>query len=104
MTVAVRAQDFRVPYGVVETDGIDITTIVEKPVVRHFINAGIYLLNPEVCRYVPTGQSYDMPDLIGKLLADGRRVVSFPVHEYWRDIGQIEDYRRADDDLTKGVV
>jgi len=95
MTVAVREQEFRVPFGVVETDGIVITSISEKPVVRHFINAGIYLLNPEVCRLIPNGQSYDMPDLIARLVAEGRRVVSFPVHEYWLDIGQMEDYQQA---------
>ena len=95
MTVAVREQEFRVPFGVVETDGTVITGISEKPVVRHFINAGIYLLNPAVCRMIPNDQSYDMPDLIAQLVGEGRSVVSFPIHEYWLDIGHIEDYQKA---------
>lgn len=104
MTVAVKEQELRVPYGVVETNGIQICGILEKPTIRHFINAGIYLLNPDVCRHIPLGQPYDMPDLIKGLLDDGRNVVSFPVHEYWLDIGQVEDYQRAQDDSIKGIA
>lgn len=98
MTVAVKEHSVTVPYGLVETDGIDIVRITEKPVLSHFINAGIYLLNPEASYLVPKEKHYDMPDLIKRLVADKRRVVSFPVHEYWMDIGQSEDYQRANDD------
>ncbi len=104
MTVAVRPYEFRVPYGVVETDGIAVTGISEKPLIRSFINAGIYLLDPAACRYVPDGQSYGMPDLINRLLAEGRRVISFPVHEYWMDIGSADNYRQAQEDMRSGKV
>jgi len=104
MTVAVRQYEFRFPYGVVETDGIAITGVLEKPVVRYFINAGIYLLNPEVCRFVPNGQPYNMPDLISRLIAESRRVVSFPIWEYWLDIGQSADYRQAQKDIQEGRI
>jgi NDP-sugar pyrophosphorylase family protein len=96
MTVAVREHEVRLPYGVVETDeAARITAIVEKPGVRRFINAGIYLMNRDACRGIPSGQPHDMPELIGRLVAEGRRVVAFPVHEYWLDIGSPEDYARA---------
>ncbi|NQW22640.1 MAG: NTP transferase domain-containing protein [SAR202 cluster bacterium] len=104
MTVAVRQHAFNVPYGVVETDGVEITGISEKPVLRHFINAGIYLLGPEACQHIPNDQPFDMPDLITWLLAEGRRVVSFPIHEYWLDIGQPADYQQAQADAQKGDV
>jgi NDP-sugar pyrophosphorylase family protein len=104
MTVAVRQYEFRVPYGVIKTDGVAITGISEKPLARYFINAGIYLLNPKVCRFIPNGQSYDMTDLISRLVAAGRRVVGFPVREYWLDIGQVEDYQRALADVRNGEV
>jgi dTDP-glucose pyrophosphorylase/CBS domain-containing protein len=104
MTVAVRQCELRVPYGVVETDGVLIRGISEKPSLRHFINAGIYLLNPGVCRFIPNRQSYDMPDLITRLVADGHQVVSFPVREYWLDIGQVKDYHKALADAEKGEV
>ena len=95
MTVAVTQHDFHIPYGVVETKGADIISISEKPVVQHFINAGIYLLQPSVCQYIPSARPYDMPDLITQMIQEGHRVVSFPVHEYWLDIGQADDYSKA---------
>ena len=102
MTVAVRPYEFRVPYGVIETNGVTITGISEKPVIRHFINAGIYLLNADICRYIPNNQTYDMPDLIARLIAEGRQVVGFPIREYWLDIGHIADLERAKSDVTDG--
>lgn len=104
MTVAVREHEVRLPHGVVETDGTAITAISEKPVLRHFMSAGIYLLNSEICRFVPSGQRYDMTDLISRLIAEGRRVVSFPVREYWMDIGQVEDYEKALSDFENGPI
>ncbi len=104
MTVGVRLYEVPVPYGVVETDGVDVTAIVEKPVVRHFINAGIYLLDPGVAALIPGNCRYDMPDLITALLAQGRRVVTFPIREYWLDIGKPEDYQKAVADVVDGRV
>lgn len=99
MTVAVRPYEVQVPYGIVETDGLRVVGISEKPVVRHFVNAGIYVLSPRACRYVPAGERHDMPDLMEQLLADALRVISFPIHEYWLDIGQPEAYERAQREL-----
>jgi dTDP-glucose pyrophosphorylase/CBS domain-containing protein len=104
LTIAVREQELRVPYGVVETRGVEVVKIVEKPIVRQFINAGVYLLNPVACRYVPEGRRFDMPDLIAALLDDNRRVIGFPLREYWRDIGQAEDYEQAVADVRGGAV
>jgi NDP-sugar pyrophosphorylase family protein len=79
----------------VETSGISVIGIAEKPVQRHLINAGIYILDPAVCRLVPEGRPYDMPELIALLVAENRRVVTFLIREYWQDIGRIEDYEKA---------
>jgi NDP-sugar pyrophosphorylase family protein len=102
MTVAVRKYEFQVPYGVVETTGVRISRLVEKPSLDFFVNAGIYLLEPIVYRYIPNGRRFDMTDLIECLLAGERRVVSFPIREYWLDIGQYADYEQAQDDLRNG--
>jgi dTDP-glucose pyrophosphorylase/predicted transcriptional regulator len=95
LTMAVRQVELQVPYGVVETRGVEVVHLSEKPVARHLINAGIYLLNPDVHRFVPAGQRSDMTDLIARLIADRRRVISFPIRESWIDIGQPQDYTRA---------
>ncbi|HBB97303.1 MAG TPA: alcohol dehydrogenase [Blastocatellia bacterium] len=102
LTVAVRQYEFRVPYGVIETDGVAVTGVSEKPVVRQFINAGIYLLNPQIRNVIPNGKHYDIPDLIQQLLKEGRSVVCFPIREYWLDIGESEQYDRANADMASG--
>jgi dTDP-glucose pyrophosphorylase len=104
MTVAVQQYEVRIPYGVISTDGIDAVHIVEKPTLRNFVNAGIYLVQPSVCKMVPSNQAFDMPDLITSLISAKRRVICFPIREYWLDIGQIEQYERASTDAARGVV
>jgi NDP-sugar pyrophosphorylase family protein len=99
LTIAVRQYEFNVPYGVVETDGVAVKGISEKPTVRQFINAGMYLLNPSVRRLVPNGQPYDIPDLVHRMIAEGRPVVCFPVREYWLDIGIEDQYVKAQADV-----
>jgi NDP-sugar pyrophosphorylase family protein len=95
MTVAVRPYEVYVPYGIVELEDEQVSEIAEKPLVRGFVNAGIYLINPDVRRLVPAGEPLEMPELIKRLVVDGRRVVGFPLREYWLDIGQIADYEQA---------
>jgi dTDP-glucose pyrophosphorylase len=95
MTIAVRPYRAHVPYGLVELDGSRISGIAEKPLVRGFVNAGIYLIDPGVCAFVERDERLDMPQLIERLLANGRSVVGFPLREYWLDIGRPADYERA---------
>ncbi len=104
MTIAVKQYDIEVPYGVIESNGVEITGISEKPVIRQFVNAGIYLMNPGVCSLIPEGRRYDIPDLVRRLVEEHYRVVSFPVREYWQDIGRLEDYQRALTDYAKGEL
>ena len=87
----------------IQTDGINITNIEEKPVMQHFMNAGFYLINPEVLEYIPDDIPFDMPDLILKIIETNQRVISFPVHEYWVDIGKHRDYEQALQDIGKKV-
>lgn len=102
LTVAVSKYDLKVPYGVVESDGVFVREVVEKPTLTFFVNAGIYLLEPSVYNYIPKNESFDMTDLIGRLIEEKRLVVSFPIVEYWLDIGRHVDYRKAQEDAEKG--
>jgi NDP-sugar pyrophosphorylase family protein len=104
LTVAVRFHETQIPFGVVTTSGTTITGITEKPTVKHLINAGIYLMNQSVSRYIPDGQPFDMPDLIARLVAEDKPVVGFPIDEYWLDIGEFEDYQRALRDIKSGAL
>jgi len=102
LTVAVRKYDLKVPYGVIKSDGAFVRELVEKPSLSFFVNAGIYLLEPSVYQYVPNGQHFDMTDLIQRLLEAKRPVASFPIVEYWLDIGQPADYDQAQKDIKNG--
>ena len=104
LTVAVSPFEIEVPYGVVKTEGVLVTGVDEKPTIRSFINAGVYLLNADVCQLVPGDGPYDMPDLIGRCLEQRRRVVSFPLREYWQDIGRRDDYSKVLRDAQEGKV
>lgn len=94
-TVGVRQYDLQLPYGVVDCDGPRVRSVQEKPTLKFLVNAGIYLIEPTVRRYIPSGHRFDMTDLIDRLVDKGRHVVSFPIVEYWLDIGQKADYERA---------
>lgn len=93
-TMCVREYEFQVPYGVIETEGHLLSSIVEKPVHKSFVNAGIYILNPHVLDYIPTNEFYDMPELFNKLMHEKKAAV-FPLTEYWLDIGKMADFEKA---------
>lgn len=102
LTMAVRQHLINVPYGVIECDEEKISQIKEKPQIKLFVNAGIYLLEPSVFDFIPSGDFFNMTDLIQWLLDAGKNVVSFPVGEYWLDIGQYNDYNQAKSDVNEG--
>lgn len=99
LTVAVRHYGIQVPYGVIECEGSLVRSVSEKPRLSFFVNAGIYLLDPGVFRFIDASRPFNMTDLIQWLLGAGKTVVSFPIIEYWVDIGHPEDYRKAQDDV-----
>ncbi len=104
LTVGVRQYELEVPYGVVDCDGPDVISLSEKPRHRFLVNAGVYLLNPSAKQYIPHQAFFNMTDLIDRLLKEGRKVVSFPILEYWLDIGHPLDYQKAQEDLENGMV
>jgi NDP-sugar pyrophosphorylase family protein len=104
MTVGVRRYGMQVPYGVVECDGFNICALKEKPQLSFFVNAGVYLLEPSVFGLIPAHQHFNITDLVSSLLEAGRTVVSYPIREYWLDIGQRDDYRQAQQDALVGKL
>ncbi|MAG56287.1 MAG: hypothetical protein CMJ83_08360 [Planctomycetes bacterium] len=104
LTLGVRPYEVAVPFGVVETDGARVVAIEEKPVLRRFINAGIYVVEPRARDLVPERGTFDMPDLVRRAIDADRIVASFPITEYWQDIGQVDDYRKAILDFEGGAV
>jgi len=97
-TMCVREYDFQVPFGVVNLDGHDIKSIVEKPIHNFFVSAGIYMLDPLCIDLIPKDEFYDMPTLFDVLIQKGKNVISFPLSEYWLDIGRLEEYEKANNE------
>jgi len=104
LTVGVRKYEVKVPFGVVESEDARVTGLQEKPALSFLINAGIYVLEPVVYDLIPEDTYFDMTDLIQKMLSDNRSVVSFPIIEYWLDVGRHEDYQQAQEDVRNGRI
>ena len=94
VTVGAISLETQIPFGVLETTGQWVTSITEKPVYRDLVNAGIYVVNPEVLKLVPHNQKLDMPELIASQIAT-ESVSVFPMHETWADLGRKADLDRA---------
>jgi dTDP-glucose pyrophosphorylase len=100
-TMCVRDYMLEVPYGVIAADDHRLSEIVEKPVQRFLVNAGIYVLEPEAVEMVPRGVAYDMTTLFEEITRRGLSASVFPVREYWMDIGRIDDFQKANDDYLR---
>ena len=98
-TMGVREYDFQVPYGVVNVEGENILSIEEKPVHKFFVSGGVYVLSSDVLKFIPDDEFYDMPTLFEKIIEEKLKSISFPIHEYWLDIGRIEEFEKANDEF-----
>ena len=100
-TMCVRDYEMQVPYGVIQTRNHRILDIQEKPTERYLVNAGVYVLQPETLRLIPQEASFNMPDLFKLLIAREEETAVFPIREYWMDIGQVDDFKRANGDYEQ---
>lgn len=97
-SMAVRKYDLKVPYGVIRANSGYLSSIDEKPVKQFFVNAGIYILEPAVLDDVPRNEFYNMTDLFNRLLSRHAKIATFPIHEYWIDVGNLDDLVKANND------
>ncbi len=98
-TMCVREYEYQVPFGVIESEGHTIIGMVEKPLQRFHVNAGIYVIGRELIESIQRNEVIDMPTLLEKHLDN--RVFMFSFHEYWLDIGRMDDFNRAQIDIKK---
>jgi len=103
-TMCLREYSFQIPYGVVKIEKNMITEIDEKPTHSFFVNAGVYILEPEVLKLIPKNTMYDMTTVFEKLIENQKRAAVFPIREYWIDVGYYEDYKRADSEYRKAFT
>jgi NDP-sugar pyrophosphorylase family protein len=91
-TMAVRVHEWQHPFGVVQTQGVEIVGFEEKPIARSHINAGVYALDPFALSVLTTDAHCDMPTLFERLQVKRQRTVAYPMHEPWLDVGRPDDY------------
>ena len=101
ISIASRAFKYQVDFGVLETDGNKLLNLLEKPVQKYQINAGIYVLDPGAIDLIGNVQRYvDMTDIIERALSHDKLVTTFAIREYWRDIGRLDDLKEAQNDYV----
>jgi dTDP-glucose pyrophosphorylase len=94
-TMAVRMHEWQHPFGVVQTQGIQIVGFEEKPIARTHINAGVYALHPKALSELTQDAYCDMPTLFERLQNKSELTVAYPMHEPWLDVGRPDDLLRA---------
>ena len=109
-TMAIKAVDSRFEYGVTLCDTAGrIKGFLEKPswsdVFSNKVNTGIYIFEPEIFRYIPSGKVYDFGhELWPKLLKMKKPIFAYETGAYWTDIGNLDEYRRCQIDSLERRV
>ncbi|MBE0429309.1 MAG: NTP transferase domain-containing protein [Thermoleophilia bacterium] len=110
ITIALKSVENPLEFGVVIVDeDRHIKQFLEKPswgqVFSDLVNTGIYVLEPEIFNYIPEGAIYDFSkELFPKMLARGKPMYGYPIEGYWQDIGNINQFLRANHDALDGKV
>lgn len=96
VTVGLFDKEVHIDLGVIETNSHGrVIGYVEKPTLHYQVSMGLYVMEPQVLRYIPLDRRFDLPDLVRALIADGAPVVGYHFNGYWLDIGRQEDYIKA---------
>lgn len=100
-TVACYQRDVKIDLGVIEVDADNwVADYIEKPTYHYSVSMGIYLFEPEILKYIPKNERLDLPELVIKLMQDGKKVNVFNFDGYWLDIGRHDDYERAIEEFS----
>jgi NDP-sugar pyrophosphorylase family protein len=99
LTIAAHTRRIDIDYGVIhvgsQEDDQRIVRYEENPELTSTVSMGVYVLEPSVLEHVPSGDRFDVPDLVQALLRSGERVGAYPFDGVWFDIGRREDYEEA---------
>ncbi|WP_455949222.1 nucleotidyltransferase family protein [Helicobacter pullorum] len=101
-TMGVREYSYQNPYGVIREKMGIIQSIEEKPYYNFLVNSGIYILDPLVINKMPKDTYFDMTNLFEQLMPS-QRTYSYPIRDYWIDIGRISEYEQANIDYKNSL-
>jgi dTDP-glucose pyrophosphorylase len=99
MAVASIPYKVNMPFAVLETSGSRILSFREKPVYTHYTNAGIYIVKRDLLRMIPEREHYHATELMDAVIAQGRKLIHYPILGYWLDIGRMEDFEKAQQEI-----
>jgi dTDP-glucose pyrophosphorylase len=102
-TMAVRRHEWKNPFGVVHMQGVEIIGFEEKPITQSYINAGVYVLSPDVITELAVDTACDMPTLFELLHSKAKRTIAYPLHEAWLDVGRPDDLLEANKIPNNGI-
>ncbi len=102
MSVAAVPYNVSIPYGILDLDGRNIQGLLEKPKYTYYANAGIYLIKRKALNEIPEDAFFNATDLVEKLIAEGKKVIRYPLNGTWIDIGNPQEYQKAQD-LVKHI-
>lgn len=88
-----------IPYAVLETNDGAVVDFKEKPTYTYYSNGGIYLIKKSALQVIPKDTNYNATDLIEALIKNRQKVISYPLVGYWLDIGNPEDFEKAQRDV-----
>ena len=103
MSVAAIPYNVSIPYGILDLEGRNIQGLIEKPKYTYYANAGIYLIKRRALDEIPDDTFFNATDLVEKLIAEGKKVIRYPLNGTWIDIGNPQEYQKAQD-LVKHLV
>jgi len=101
ITVGAKVIETTIPYGVLSTQGDTVKSVEEKPTYTDLVNAGVYVLDPHIVFSISPNTATDMPEVIRQHAPRGK-VLAFPLHETWADLGRYSDLQNADSLLSEG--
>ncbi len=99
MSIATFNIRINIPYGILDTTDKKINSLIEKPSFTYYSNAGIYMLKKETLKFIPENTPFDSTRLMEKLIEKNKKVSHFPIRGYWLDIGNAQNYAKAQDDI-----
>lgn len=105
ITIVSSLKNMVIPYGVIHMqEGGMIERMEEKPVLSHFINTGMYVMEPEHISLIPEGVAYHMTQLVQQMIDEKLKVGVYPISENsFLDMGELEEMKKMEERLNKGV-
>lgn len=100
MAVATIPYQVNVPYAVMETSNDHVISFKEKPTYTYYSNGGIYIIKRTILEKIPKETFYNATDLMEQIIKDGGKLISYPIRQYWLDIGKHEDFKKAQEDIN----